>query len=1491
MHLPSLKEQLFPYLLLRQLILALVVLVSGIYLSDQAELHLQAMNQQKSQAELQRRLNRLASTVVDKITLYQYGLRGLRGSILSVGADDYRLSNMQLYARSRDIALEFTGARGFGFIRKVEPAQLSTFLEQASLDRGEPFLVKQLQSHHDDLFVIQYVEPFERNKEAIGLDIGSDPSRRQAALQAAYLNAPMLTAPITLVQQAEKTGQGFLFLLPIYQGVVPTGTADRYQQLVGWSYAPLLIDEILRPLSDIDPDIQLQIKDLATADGHVFFQLPAATGGTTSVVAHKKIMLFGRRWLIEATASPHFISTLNLPDPAHWFRYGVFASVLMMVFTGLIQMLWLRRHHINQQRSLLTAIVSNANEAIIGLNHQGQVLSWNQAATELFGYSAEQALGQTLAALIVPIEQQDQEAWLLNQLMAGYSIHGLDTVRRHRLGHSIAVSINASPIDASQDDVTGFAVTIHDISQLKAAELTIRQHNQQLEAEVCARTAEIAQVSNLQTSMLNSTNYAVIATDLTGLITAFNPAAELLLGYRADELIGIHTPELFHDADEVQQRAEQFSSEWGRQISPGFAVFVAKVTPGRAETAQWYYVHKNGHRLRVSLTITALLDQAQQITGYLGVAHDLTQQLQLEFELALAKVSTEQTVDFVIWLQQDGAVLKANAAMAMALGFSEQQLSQLHISQLLANYDAERWYQSVQQLQHSASVRLQECYRCFNGDTVPVSLTISMIELAEQRYLYLVARDISSQLQKETELAQAKELADGANRAKSAFLSNISHDIRAPIEQVLEQLRYLEQCGLNPRQSQHLAATVSACNKLTSLLQDIADFSSVETGRIELDTQLVELPALLRTVLQELQHELAHTDLELMVDLENQVPTEVFADSQRLRQVLFYLTLHAIHACRGGQVILQIVALSQLQQQVQLQFTVQHPVVSFPPDPSMQGSVDLMQLPQLQSSAADGHGLSLSICQRLVELMGGKIQFQLELGCHKSVFQLWLTHAAQPKLTPAPTLSSSHRLLIVEPCQDSANILRCLAEQLGYQAELVQTAEQALVLLQQDVQGFQLLLLNWRLAGQDGCQLAARIQVLHPNLAGSIILMATPYQRAQLAKCWQMLPSPAIDGLLLKPCLRRDFELALQDVLQAPLTAKPSPQQSITGRLSGLRLLLVDKNPCYRQLGAALLQHEGCTVVTASTGQQAMTELADSLLAFDLVLIDLILPDVDGFTVATSIRQQARYRKLPLVAMSVQPLLSDKLASLAGGFDEHVAKPFDIHILVQVIVRLTNRAHAHLQTSESLSGQWSAALQHFVQAQQVELETAVQRLGNSLTVYHKTLQMYCGEIQQEILWLQAAPTNGATLPDLYWRCRNLRTTAAVLGLTELMQVLRNYENLMQLPDATGFAALRQHLQHWLETLAQLQALTGEIKLQPTELQQHFLLSELESLAAELAASNMHAVARFAAIQRQLAQVDAASTSTLDKLINQLDFDGAVNIVAQNIRALREDVSG
>jgi hypothetical protein len=1427
--------------------------------------------------------------VIDRITLYQYGLRGLRGSIVSVGADKYRLENMLQYAQSRDINLEFPGARGFGFIRKVKTTELPGFLQQASQDRGLPFVLQQLQPHQNDHFIIQYVEPYQRNKAAVGLDIGSDPSRRQAALQAARNNAPTLTAPITLVQQSEKTGQGFLFLLPVYHGTVSADPLLRYQQVLGWSYAPLLIDEILRPLADIDPDLQLRIIDLAA--GTAFFQLPAATGGSTDVVATKKIALFGRNWQIEATASPHFISSLNLPEPDDWLHYGLLVSLLSMLLSLLLQLLWLRRQHLNQQKSLLTAIVVNANEAIIGLDHQGQVLSWNPAAADLFGYSEAESLGKTLAELIVPPAQQEQEAWILNQLMAGYNIHGLDTVRQNRQGQPIIVSINASPIDVSRHDVTGFAMTIHDIRQLKAAELLVRQHNQQLEAQVLARTAEIARVSALQTSMLNSTHYAVIATDLTGTITAFNPAAELLLGYQAKELIGLASPQLFHDAAEIRQRAKQLSAELGQRIDTGFTVFVAKVSPGQADAAQWHYVHKAGHRILVNLTITALLDEQQAVIGYLGVADDLTKQQQLEFELALAKVSTEQTLDLVLWLYQDGRVLKANTAMAMALGYSDQQLLQLDISQLLADYDESDWQQQLALLGHSSSLRLQQEYRCFDGQTVPVSLTMAQIDLAEHSYVYLVGRDISNQLAKEAELAQAKDLADAANQAKSAFLNNISHEIRAPVELLLQQLQHLQHSGLTGRQLQYLTATSTACSRLTSLLQDIADFSSVETGRVQLDLQRVELSALLQRMSQELKHELTLTDLELIFDIASQVPAQVLADSQRLAQVLLNLTLHAIKSARIGTVILRIEPMAHAEAQVLLQFSLSFNLAIAIPTAEPLLSSGLPALPAAPAPTSVQQGLGLALCQRLVELMGGQIQFQSAAGRNSCFFQLWLTQLDDPADYNEQARAAGSTLLLVEPCAESAAVLLRQAELLGYQPVLARNAEQACNLIKADASRFQLILLNWRLPELDGCQLASKLKQLQPALTCPIILLATPFQRQALSRYWQDRAQPAVDSVLLKPCHSRSFYLTLQDALQAPFCARPDPALAVTGRLSGLRLLLVDENPCYRQLGAALLQHEGCTVVTAATGLQALAELAGSLLPFDLLLLDLTLPDQDGFEVAASIRQQAQYRTLPLVALSVLPSLADKLASLAGGLDEHVVKPFDMHALVQVIIRLTSRQQTQLLPVAASGSPLSAGLQAFCQQQQIQLDTAVQRLGNSLLVYHKTVQIFCTELQQQLHWLQQASAERLALTDLHWCCRKLRSTAAVLGLRELMQILANYEKQSQAPDEASLQALRQTLLHWQELLQQLLGLTNATKTIAAELAQpQLLVTELQYLAGELAAADMHAVTRFAVLQRQLALQDAVNTSLLDKLMNQLDFAAAVAIVQTLLGQLQREPS-
>ncbi|WP_274615533.1 CHASE domain-containing protein [Vibrio fluvialis] len=204
--------------LLNILWLPLIIFALGYLAASYLDSQQQQQNHQTIQRELDARLKQISEGVVERVTLYQYGIRGVRGAVMTSHLENFDYAQMQAYTKTRDYPLEFPGARGFGFIRFILPDQKDDFVAKARADRPDnSFDIRTLTAHNDSLFVIQYIEPENRNKQAVGLDIGSESMRREAALNAARFNEVRLTAPITLVQASKKTKQGFLILMPIYQ--------------------------------------------------------------------------------------------------------------------------------------------------------------------------------------------------------------------------------------------------------------------------------------------------------------------------------------------------------------------------------------------------------------------------------------------------------------------------------------------------------------------------------------------------------------------------------------------------------------------------------------------------------------------------------------------------------------------------------------------------------------------------------------------------------------------------------------------------------------------------------------------------------------------------------------------------------------------------------------------------------------------------------------------------------------------------------------------------------------------------------------------------------------------------------------------------------------------------------------------------------------------------------------------------------------------------
>ncbi len=325
--------------------------------------------------------NQLVQRMVERIRTYEFGLRGTRGAIIGAGTENITRKRFLEYSASREIGREFPGARGFGLIQRVPREQTEAFVDFARKEGRPDFHVTEIAPHAGDRSIILYLEPETSNREAIGLDIASEHTRNLAALTAVRSGEATLTAPLTLVQASGLPKRGFLLLLPVYRADQPTATAEqRWQSLFGWTFAPLVIDDILADFDFADGQLAVALYDLSYPDTEELFY--ASTGseqaGSGGIVRRMPFDLYGRQWVAEVKAHPLFVSNLRQTAPGE-LAFGILAGALLLA--GLLYLyqrdLW-RRLEANASKARTAAIAEQAA-------HQQRIAERLQLAAEAAG--------------------------------------------------------------------------------------------------------------------------------------------------------------------------------------------------------------------------------------------------------------------------------------------------------------------------------------------------------------------------------------------------------------------------------------------------------------------------------------------------------------------------------------------------------------------------------------------------------------------------------------------------------------------------------------------------------------------------------------------------------------------------------------------------------------------------------------------------------------------------------------------------------------------------------------------------------------------------------------------------------------------------------------------------------------------------------------------------------------------------------------------------
>ncbi|WP_342617800.1 response regulator [Rhodoferax sp. GW822-FHT02A01] len=753
-----------------------------------------------------------------------------------------------------------------------------------------------------------------------------------------------------------------------------------------------------------------------------------------------------------------------------------------------------------------------------------------------------------------------------------------------------------------------------------------------------------------------------------------------------------------------------------------------------------------------------------------------------------------------------------------------------------------------------------------------------------------------------TDMVRATEEAQEASRYKSQFLANMSHEIRTPMNAILGLLALLQKTELTATQRDYAEKTLGAARSLLGLVNDILDFSKVEAGKMELDLQPLLLERMLDDIAVIASSSVGTKSVEVLFDIAADVPAEVVADGLRLQQVLLNLLGNAIKFTEEGQVVLRIrVVPTQSADAGQgVEFAVMDTGIGIPPDKQEHVFTGFSQAESTTTRRFGGTGLGLAICRRLVALMGAELRLQSTPG-QGSTFRFTLplsrTGRGDTLVLGAQLSKRPLRVLIVDDHAAARDVIGNLTRAWGWHTESVAGGEQALQRLQSNAQGepsgWDVILLDWQMPGMDGWEAARRIRALPQTaMQRPRIVMLTANSRDTLAVRPQQ-EQALVECLLFKPVTPR----ALQDAALGRLPADTRVLQTRNGNcpLAGMRILVVEDNLINQQVAEELLHAEGASVSLAANGQLGVDAVRTSEPAFDVVLMDIQMPVLDGYGATRKIRQELGLTALPIVAMTANAMASDRAACLAAGMNEHVGKPFDTQHLVTVLLQVTGRAPAEFNSVVDSEVEFSSPY--------LDVKTAVDRLSGMQDVYLglvpefvKALDLVDAHYRQAVLQHD--------MPSLVAQMHSLKGVAATLGAqplsdhvaglearfkqcTKADEALDHLPALATLVQATRMAAERVLQQLDAAVVSSVASPAPASRAHPAASAQQWATAQvfLRSLCALMARSDLDALEQFAQRGDALEALDPDAVDAIGRSLQLLDFRTAMQLCAVQSRAL------
>ncbi len=530
-------------------------------------------------------------------------------------------------------------------------------------------------------------------------------------------------------------------------------------------------------------------------------------------------------------------------------------------------------------------------------------------------------------------------------------------------------------------------------------------------------------------------------------------------------------------------------------------------------------------------------------------------------------------------------------------------------------------------------------------------------------------REVVQRRDAEEALARAKDEAEAANRAKSAFLATMSHEIRTPMNAILGLSQLALRADPPPKQRDYANKIHASAENLLMIINEILDFSKVEAGRLELEATRFRLDTVFNNVAAVVGHRAQEKGLEFLFAMEPGMPRILEGDPLRVGQVLINLTGNAVKFTEAGDVVVRASVAERGEDRIKLRFDVADTGIGMAPDQTEKLFEVFTQADSSTTRKYGGTGLGLSISKKLAESMDGDISVRSELGKGSTFsFTAWFDHNSDWDVEPlavTPDLRGM-RVLVVDDNEISRIVLKETMEGLSFRVTAVDSAETAFEKLENADENdpYRLVLMDWRMpGGMDGIEATERIKSHRTLRETPTVVMVTAHGREEGR---DQAEAAGADAYMLKPVSESMLFDTMMEVFGHELETPPSKRllgmgaELVESALGGASVLLVEDNPINQQVASEFLEQAGVSVVIASHGAEALDRLRDlGSERFDAVLMDLQMPQMDGFEATRRIREQAKYKDLPIIAMTAHAFEEERQRCLDEGMNDHVAKPID----------------------------------------------------------------------------------------------------------------------------------------------------------------------------------------------------------------------------------------